>query len=256
MPELPEVEIVVRTIGLRLAGRRLLDVRCFTRKPWARSARKAKGKRIEEVSRYGKYILLKLDHGVLAIHLGMTGKLLAGASPGPYTRAALVVDGEQVLFDDVRQFGSVRWLPVEPEGLGPDALAIGAWELALRMHRRNGKIKALLLDQSFLRGLGNIYTDEALFRAGIHPLTAASRISKQRALRLHAAIRDVLHEAVASGGSSISDYVDANGRPGRFQLQHRVYQRTGEPCVQCGAPIRRILAARRGTHFCPRCQRK
>ncbi|HSW50710.1 MAG TPA: DNA-formamidopyrimidine glycosylase family protein, partial [Bryobacteraceae bacterium] len=187
MPELPEVETVVRTLGPWLTGRRLLDVRCSTRKRWARSAGKAKGKRVEEVCRYGKYILLKLDHGVLAIHLGMTGKLLAGEAPGPYTRAVLVLDGVTVLFDDVRQFGSMRWLPREPAGLGPDALSVGAWELALRMHRRKARIKALLLNQRFLRGLGNIYTDEALFRAGIHPLAITARLSKARALKLHAA---------------------------------------------------------------------
>ena len=256
MPELPEVETVVRTLAPRLAGRRLLELRCFTRKRWARSVRKAKGKMVEEVRRYGKFILLKLDNGVLAIHLGMTGKLLAGGTPGPYTRAVLVLDGVTVLFDDVRQFGSMRWLAQAPEGLGPDPLTVSAAEFALRLHGRRTRLKALLLNQSFLRGLGNIYTDESLFRAGIHPLTIAARLSLPRAYKLHAAIREVLTEAVASGGSSISDYVDADGRPGWFQFQHRVYQRTGEPCVRCGAPIKRILVAQRGTHYCPRCQRK
>ena len=256
MPELPEVETVVRTLAPRLTGRRLLELRCFTRKRWARSVGRAKGQMVQEVRRYGKFILLKLDDGVLAIHLGMTGKLLAGGSPGPYTRAVLVLDGVTVLFNDVRQFGSMRWLAQEPGGLGPDALAVSAEELTVRLRRRKAGLKALLLNQSFLRGLGNIYTDEALFRAGIHPLAMAARLSRQRAHRLHAAIREVLTEAVASGGSSVSDYVDADGRPGWFQFQHRVYQRTGEPCVLCGAPIRRILAAQRGTHYCPHCQRK
>lgn len=256
MPELPEVETVVRTLALRLPGRRLLEVRPFTRKPWRRSAVKARGQTIHEVRRYGKFILMRLDNGFLAVHLGMTGKLLAGGSQGPYTRAMLVLEDDAVVFDDVRQFGSVRWLPKEPQGLGPDALAVGAWEFALRLGGRRGGIKALLLNQSFLRGLGNIYTDESLFRAGIHPLAIAARLSRARALKLHTAIRDVLHEAVASGGSSVSDYVDADGRRGWFQFQHRVYQRTGGPCVKCGAAIRRILVAQRGTHFCPHCQRR
>ena len=256
MPELPEVETVVRTLAPRLAGRRLLELRCFTRKRWARSIGKAKGQMVEEVRRYGKFILLKLDRGVLAIHLGMTGKLLAGGTPGPYTRAVLVLDGVTVLVDDVRQFGSMRWLAREPAGLGPDPLAVSAAEFALRLHGRRSGLKALLLNQSFLRGLGNIYTDEALFRAGIHPLAIAARLSLPRAHKLHAAIREVLTEAVASGGSSVSDYVDADGRPGWFQFQHRVYQRTGEPCVRCGRPIKRILVAQRGTHYCPRCQRR
>ncbi|MFB3777412.1 MAG: bifunctional DNA-formamidopyrimidine glycosylase/DNA-(apurinic or apyrimidinic site) lyase [Bryobacteraceae bacterium] len=257
MPELPEVETVVRTVAARLAGHRLVKVRCTTRKPWAKSVRKAEGQTIHRVRRYGKYILLDLDEGLLAIHLGMTGKLLANGAKGPYTRAALELDdGVVVLFDDVRQFGSVRWIPREPAGLGPDALAVPAGEFLQRLVGRKGRIKPLLLNQSFLRGLGNIYADEALFRAGIHPLAVAARLRTGRALRLHGAIVEVLSEAVAKGGSSISDYVDADGNRGWFQIEHRVYQRTGEPCLVCGTRIRRILAAQRGTHFCPRCQRR
>ncbi len=256
MPELPEVETVVRTVAPRLVGRRLLEVRCLTRKSWARSVRKANGQTVHAVRRYGKFILLELDEGLLAIHLGMTGKLLASSQEGPYTRAVLVLDHGTIWFDDVRQFGSVRWLRREPGKLGPDALAVTAEEFLRRLRARKARLKPLLLNQSFLRGLGNIYTDEALFRAGIHPLAMAARLTRQRALRLHSAIVEVLSEAVATGGSSISDYVDADGRQGWFQLQHRVYQRTGEPCVVCGAPIRRILVSQRGTHFCPRCQRR
>jgi len=256
MPELPEVETVVRTVAPRLVGRRLLKIRCFTRKPWARSVRKAEGQTVHSVRRYGKFILLELDQGLLAIHLGMTGKLLASIDEGPYTRAVLVLDQGTVLFDDVRQFGSVRWLRREPGKLGPDALAVTAEDFLRRLRARKARLKPLLLNQSFLRGLGNIYTDEALFRAGIHPLAMAARLTGQRGLRLHSAIVEVLSEAVAKGGSSISDYVDADGRQGWFQLQHRVYQRTGEPCVVCGEPIRRILVSQRGTHFCPRCQRR
>jgi formamidopyrimidine-DNA glycosylase len=124
------------------------------------------------------------------------------------------------------------------------------------LRRRKTRIKALLLNQAFLRGLGNIYADEALFRAGLHPLAIASRIRGERARRLHEAIGAVLREAIDAGGSSISDYVDANGRKGFFQISHRVYQRTGEPCVNCGTPIRRVLVAQRSSHFCPKCQKR
>jgi formamidopyrimidine-DNA glycosylase len=255
MPELPEVETVVRTVAPRLAGRRLVEVRPFTKKPWARSLRKAAGQTVRGVRRYGKYILLDLDKGLLAIHLGMTGRLLASGERGPYTRAALVLDRGTVWFDDVRQFGSVRWLAREPEGLGPDALEISVEEFAHRLRSRKSRLKALLLDQSFLRGIGNIYADESLFRARLRPLTIAARLSEHRAFKLHSAIVEVLSEAIAKGGSSVSDYVDADGREGSFQLHHRVYQRTGEPCLECGAPIRRILVTQRATHYCPRCQR-
>jgi len=255
MPELPEVETVVRTVAPRIRGRRLIEVRCFTKKPWAKSVAAASGQTIRDVRRHGKYIILELDQGLLAIHLGMTGRLLAGAERGSYTRAILVCDGATVNFDDVRQFGSVRWLESEPAGLGPDALAVSAEEFLSRLGKKKGRLKALLLDQSFIRGVGNIYADESLFRARIHPLSSAARLSRQRAQRLHRAILEVLTEAVKRGGSSVSDYVDADGQRGWFQLEHKVYQRTGEPCVVCGSPIRRILVAQRSAHYCPRCQR-
>jgi formamidopyrimidine-DNA glycosylase len=255
MPELPEVETVVRTVAPRLLGRRIVEVRVFSKKPWAESVAKAHGQQVHGVRRYGKYILIELEHGMLAIHLGMTGKLAANAEAGSYTRAVLVLDLGEILFDDVRQFGSVRWLDREPVHLGPDALAISVDEFVERLAARRTRMKALLLDQSFVRGIGNIYADETLFRARIHPLAVAARLSRARGRRLHAAMVEVLTEAIAKGGSSISDYVDADGRPGWFQLLHRVYQKTGEPCLVCGAPIRRILVAQRGTHYCPKCQR-
>ena len=121
---------------------------------------------------------------------------------------------------------------------------------------RRGAIKPLLLNQTFLRGIGNIYADETLFRARINPRTKASSLGRERAGRLHAAMRQVLDEAIAAGGSSISDYVDADERAGSFQFLHRVYQRTGEACMECGAPIRRIVMTQRGTHYCPRCQKR
>jgi len=256
MPELPEVETVVRVLAPRITGRRLNRIDRASRKPWTRSVKRAIGQQVRDVRRYGKYILLDLDDGLLAIHLGMTGKLLVDARPGPHARAVLYFDGVNVVYDDVRQFGSIRWMPREPEGLGPDALQITAADFAGMIGARRGRIKALLLNQAFLRGLGNIYSDEALFRAGIHPLAEAGRLSRRRILSLHRAIRQVLRQAIAKGGSSISDYRDPDGRQGWFQIEHRVYGRAGEPCKRCGTAIRRILVAQRSTHFCPKCQRK
>jgi len=190
----------------------------------------------------------------------MTGHLRWNGRAGPYTRAVIVFDRGRLLFDDPRQFGrleaSEEGLPPRLEKLGPEAPAITVEELARRLAGRRAPIKALLMDQHILAGLGNIYSDEALFRAGIHPQTPGGRLSRERLARLVRAIRRVLAEAIAAGGSSVSDYVNADGEPGWFQFQHRVYQRTGEPCLRCGAPIRRIVIAQRGTHYCPRCQRR
>ena len=142
------------------------------------------------------------------------------------------------------------------EKLGPDPLSLAAADFASRLRARHAMVKPLLLKQSFLRGMGNIYTDEALHRAGIHPRSLASRLSLDRATRMHGSIQEVLLESIETGGSSVSDYVDSDGRRGSFQLRHRVYGKEGEPCLACGALIRRILVAQRGTHFCPRCQKR
>lgn len=255
MPELPEVETVVRSLKPKLAGRKIVEVATRTRKPWAKAAARLAGRTIRAVGRRGKYILLELDQGVGAIHLGMTGRLLWRAGEGPYTRAVLRLDQGWLVFDDVRQFGFVRWQQGPPEQLGPDALEVTPEEFTARLARRKGRLKALLLNQRFISGVGNIYADEALFRARIHPLAQAHRLSRRRALRLYEAVLEVLTEAVAAGGSTISNYADGEGRPGWFQFQHRVYQRAGQPCLQCGAAIRRILVSQRGTHYCPKCQR-
>ena len=140
--------------------------------------------------------------------------------------------------------------------LGPEPLEVAVEDFAVALRGRKTSIKALLLNQMFLRGIGNIYADEALFRAGIHPQASASKIRGERARRLHGAIVEVLTEAIEAGGSSISDYVDAQGRKGFFQFSHRVYQRTGEPCVTCGSKVRRVLVAQRSSHFCPKCQKR
>ena len=169
----------------------------------------------------------------LLIHLGMTGRLLLGGEAGKHTHAILSLDRGVLLYDDSRQFGCIEYSTEIPDRvlkLGPDALEVSLEDFAVALRRRKTRIKALLLNQGFLRGLGNIYADEALFRAGIH--------------------------AIAAGGSSISDYVDAQGRKGFFQMEHRVYQRTGEACVECGTAIRRMLVAQRSSHFCPKCQKR
>jgi formamidopyrimidine-DNA glycosylase len=195
---------------------------------------------------------------LLLVHLGMTGKLLLEEAPGAYTRALFALDRGLLCYDDVRMFGRIELaerLPARISRLGPEPLAVSADELYKLLRAHRSQIKPLLLNQSFLRGLGNIYTDEALFRARIHPRAIASHLSRERAARLHQAIVEVLTMAIERGGSSISDYVDAEGRKGWFQFSHQVYQKTGEPCPCCSTPIRRILVAQRGTHYCPKCQR-
>lgn len=262
MPELPEVETVVRTLAPHLAGRRILDAR-FTSHfvvpgRFEDLARRVRGRTILAVRRHGKFILIELDDGVLAIHLGMTGRLLVDARPTPHTYAVFSLDGSVLLYDDIRQFGKIEWsrnLPACLARLGPEPLALDFPQFWERLHRRKARVKPLLLNQAFLRGLGNIYADEALFRSGVHPRAIASRLSLERAQRLHQAIRDTLTLAIEHGGSSISDYVDAEGKPGTFQLLHQVYGREGAPCPKCGAPVRRIVVAQRGTHYCPKCQR-
>jgi formamidopyrimidine-DNA glycosylase len=189
----------------------------------------------------------------------MTGRLLLGGPARKHTHAILTLDRGVLLYDDSRQFGCIQISEGFPERvakLGPEPLEVPFEDFAAALKRRKTRIKALLLNQSFLRGLGNIYADEALFRAGIHPLALPSRLRRDRAWRLYEAIIAVLTEAIAAGGSSISDYVDAHGRRGIFQFSHRVYQRTGEPCLVCGTPIRRVLVAQRSSHFCPQCQKR
>lgn len=263
MPELPEVETVVRSIA-RIVGRRIVSAefscpRILRGDPGQMSAALA-GRRIRAIRRRGKFIVIELDAGAcLTVHLGMTGKLLLGGSPGRHTHAVVNLDRGVLRYDDQRQFGKIevgRGLPARVEKLGPEPLEITLDDFAARLKRRKGRIKAVLLDQKFVRGMGNIYADEALFRAGIHPLAIGARLRRERVRRLHAAMVEVLTQAIEKGGSSISDYVDAEGRRGFFQFEHRVYQRTGEPCVKCGAPIRRTLVAQRGTHYCPKCQRR
>jgi formamidopyrimidine-DNA glycosylase len=219
---------------------------------------KAVGAKIRGVRRWGKHIVMDLERGYLIVHLGMTGQLVVDGQPGPHTHATIRLDRGLVLrFQDIRQFGRLEYSETLPERLarlGPEPLEIGEQEFVARLRARRSMLKPLLLNQQFLRGLGNIYADEALHRARLHPRAIASRLPPQRARALYRAIRQVLGESIRLGGTSVSDYVASDGRPGSFQRRLRVYGRAGEPCPACAAAIRRIVLASRGTYFCPRCQ--
>ena len=262
MPELPEVETVVRSLRPLIEGRRILSAEFDGSRIFRGSAEGAAaelaGQRIEHVGRMGKFIAIRLDRGALAVHLGMTGRLLFDAEPTKWTHAVFTLDSGTLLYDDPRQFGRIEYGPELPERLlllGPEPLEVTPQEFARRLKTKRSPVKAALLNQSVLRGVGNIYADEALFRAGIRPDALASRLGRERVLRLHRAVQEVLSEAIDSRGSSVSDYVDAEGRKGGFQASHRVYRRDGQPCTVCGSEIRRIVLAQRGTHFCARCQK-
>ncbi len=262
MPELPEVETVVRTLRPAIVGRRILNaeflqLRVLRGSPHDTTAALA-GRRIQSIERHGTFIAIRLDRGFLVIHLGMTGKLLVNAEPSKWTHAVFTLDRGVLHYDDQRQFGRIEYgveLPERVAALGPEPLEINLADFTARLRARKSPVKAVLLNQAVVRGMGNIYADEALFRAGVHPKRAAASLKKDRVERIYKAMREVLAEAIESRGSSVSNYVDADGRKGSFQTAHRVYQRTGKPCTKCGTPIKRIVLAQRGTHFCPKCQR-
>ena len=286
MPELPEVENVVRSVKPLLVGRQItgaewrwsgsdgsgqLTVPRIFRNPVSEFNKALCGASIADVSRYGKNIVIHLSHDTqanvplfLLIHLGMTGQLTCeGTSEfqNKHTHLILSLDepGRWLHYTDIRRFGRFRVtdrLHRELGALGPDPLEISFEEFHQLLRSRRAMLKSLLLNQQFLRGMGNIYADEALFRAGIHPSVWASRLNRKRARRLYQGIRETLRLAIEQGGSSIANYMDARGRSGKFQLLHQVYRRTGQPCFRCAARIRRILISSRSTHFCPRCQRK
>jgi formamidopyrimidine-DNA glycosylase len=262
VPELPEVETVVRSLAPHLPGRTVVAAEFHSKfvTPGDRDelARQIAGGTIRAVRRHGKFIVIELDTGILTVHLGMTGRLLLDAPATTHTYALFHLDRGTLTYNDPRQFGRIAFhpsLPARVADLGPDALGIALEDFVTILRQRKATIKPLLLNQRFLRGLGNIYADEALFKARIHPRALASRLSKRRAAELHRAITETLQLAIEHRGSSISDYVDAAGEKGSFQSLHQVYGREGYPCPVCSTPIRRILVAQRGTHYCPRCQR-
>ena len=273
MPELPEVETIRRDLLSVVRGRTVRSawispnaprlVQLMPAEPFCRGL---SGRRIQDVGRRGKYLLIHLDGGLTwIVHLRMTGQLrhAKGSCPDDaYLRAKFELDdGGWLCFIDMRKFGTM-WLADDVNlvtgKLGPEPLEeafdVAAFHGSLK--RRSAAIKAVLLDQAVLAGVGNIYADESLFRAGIDPRKAARRISRPAARRLHEAIVAVLLEAVGDRGSSFQDYVDARGEAGYHHLKVRVFRRTDEPCLVCGTPIRRAKVAGRSTHFCPKCQRR
>jgi formamidopyrimidine-DNA glycosylase len=272
VPELPEVETVVRDLRPRLVGRRITSVRVGKRplrRRWsAQWGPRLVGRRVTAVERRGKWIVVALDDGSqLVCHLGMTGQLTvvpAEQPSRPHTHVVLGLDGAQseLRFRDVRRFGSAVWFAdraaVERSfaeaGLGPEPFALDAatWRRCLSGTRRC--LKAVLLDQRTIAGVGNIYADESLFEARLHPAQPGHATSPRQAERLRQAIVVVLNRAIDRRGSSINDYVDASGAKGSYQDEFRVYGRPGAPCPRCGRPIRRVRLAGRSTHFCPRCQ--
>jgi formamidopyrimidine-DNA glycosylase len=262
MPELPEVETVVRTLRPAIVGRRILNAELTGLRVIVGSAPKISaalaGRKIVAVERHGKFIAIRLDRGYLVIHLGMTGRLLIDGALSKWTHAIFTLDKGALLYEDPRQFGRIEYgeeLPARVAALGPEPLEVTLEEFARRLKLRKSPVKAVLLNQSVVRGVGNIYADEALFRAGVHPKRLAFSLGADCVERIYHAMREVLIEAIESRGSSVSSYVDAEGNRGSFQAAHRVYQRTGEPCVNCGTPIQRIIVGQRSTHYCSKCQR-
>jgi formamidopyrimidine-DNA glycosylase len=275
MPELPEVETVRRGLALKMTGRRI--ARAELRRPDLRRpfppmlAERLDGARIGELGRRGKYILIELDDdGLLLLHLGMSGRIVAGGSDMPEEKHDHVVltldDGTVVRFNDARRFGTLDYLrrselTVHPllAGLGPEPLGpdFDGRYLAKSLVGKMTPIKSALLDQRIVAGLGNIYVCEALYRAGVSPRRLAGTVSAVRAQRLAHAIREVLGEAIEAGGSSLRDYVQANGELGYFQHRWAVYGREGEPCpgCTCAEGVRRIAQAGRSTFFCAKRQR-
>ncbi|HLK11267.1 MAG TPA: bifunctional DNA-formamidopyrimidine glycosylase/DNA-(apurinic or apyrimidinic site) lyase [Candidatus Binatia bacterium] len=269
MPELPEVETIARGLGRALRGRRVVAVEvreARLRAPVSPGfAARLTGRRIEAVFRRGKYLLAALDDGALwLIHLGMSGRITLAAAAAPQRRHDHVVvaldDARVLTYHDPRRFGRMDVIPAAAlaaeTGGGIDALApeLTPGALFALTRRRRTSTKALLMDQRRVAGLGNIYVNELLFRAGVRPRRRAGRLTRAQCARIVAATRAVLAEAIRHGGSSISDYRDGFGRAGRFQAAHRVYGRAGEPCSRCRTPLRACRVAGRSSFYCPRCQ--
>jgi formamidopyrimidine-DNA glycosylase len=271
VPELPEVETVRVRLEPHLVGRRFERVRIddarlvMPREPMEVAA-ELEGERVAAVERRGKYLIVRFESGrVLLVHLRMTGSVrhANALDDDPYRRAVVILDdGSQLAYRDVRRFGT--WLLLEPgefdayidAKLGGEPLerSFTPARLGERLRGRRAPIKAALLDQRSLAGMGNIYADEALWRARLHPLRAADTLDEDEVRRLHRSIRRVLRQAIANRGSSFSDYVSTDGQPGENAERLMVYRRTDQPCYRCGRPIRRIVVGQRSAHYCPHCQ--
>src|SRR6267142_581515 len=272
MPELPEVETVARGLAQRVSGDVINSV-WISRKPepLKSSARKIaallEGSHIANVRRVGKHIVVDLEEdsqkprGQWIVHLGMTGNLVLTSPdqqvPKHTHLIAQLASGRELRFVDPRRFGrlSVHRAESAFKAAGSEPLDVDFESFARLFRGRKTPIKSALLNQKLLSGVGNIYADESLFRAGIRPRRRACAVTSEQLRKLYKAMRVVLEEAIRAGGSSVSDYVDADGEEGFFQLQHRVYMRTGEPCYTCKAPIKRVVIAGRSSHFCPHWQK-
>ena len=288
MPELPEVETIARGVDARVRGDRIVEAwfsgfREPFRTPARRQIKGLEGKVILAVHRTGKHIVCELGASSRSgaagrsgngagktpmsdaqwiVHLGMSGRLLVttpGAALAAHTHArVLLKSGRELRFVDPRRFGRLEYRELHQTagfaGAGLEPLTVRQEEFAALFRGRKLAIKAALLNQNLLTGVGNIYADESLFRAGIRPRKAAGRLTRMELESLRTSLVEVLEHAIRLGGSSVSDYVDADGVRGFFQLEHCVYQRTGEPCRQCGTAIRRVVVAGRSTHYCPVCQ--
>ncbi|HWR35938.1 MAG TPA: bifunctional DNA-formamidopyrimidine glycosylase/DNA-(apurinic or apyrimidinic site) lyase [Clostridia bacterium] len=276
MPELPEVETIANGLQKRVAGDVIESVWLSGRaqvlkSPAQEIAAMLEGARIRLVRRVGKHIAIDLAEsephsgeyllrGQWIVHLGMTGRIIIAEPQAELVKhthlIATLASGKELRYVDPRMFGKLQVVAAGGfEAPGAEPIGADREEFRRLFHRRKTPIKSALLNQKLLSGIGNIYADESLFRAGIRPRRRAASLTRADLLRLYDAIQQVLAEAIAAGGSSISDYVDATGDAGSFQFQHRVYQRENKPCLVCGTPIKRFVIAGRSSHYCPRCQR-
>jgi formamidopyrimidine-DNA glycosylase len=281
MPELPEVETIARGLHKRVAGDTIQSIWLGEKPEPLKSsprdiARVLEHSKIVQVRRVGKHIVFDLKQpskgrdrreriGQWVVHLGMTGKMQVtspDAEVAKHTHAiARLASGREVRFVDPRRFGRLAVVGAQPsasvsfQAPGDEPLESQAERFIELFRGRKTPIKSALLNQKLLSGVGNIYADEALFRAGIRPRRRAASLTRDRLRKLHAAVQEVLREAIELGGSSVSDYVNADGEEGFFQLQHRVYGREGEPCLVCGTPIKRGVIAGRSSHYCSHCQK-
>ena len=267
MPELPEVETIARGLDKRVAGEVIESVWIGSKpEPLKSSAKEIakmlEGARISQVKRVGKHIVVDMARsGQWIVHLGMTGQMLVATPESDLAKhthlVAKLSSGRELRFVDPRRFG--RLSVHKPDNVfaaqGGEPLGISEEEFINLFKGRKTPMKSALLNQKLLSGVGNIYADEALFRGGIRPRRRANTVTRHRLAKLYKAVREVLKEAIKAGGSSVSDYVDADGGEGFFQLQHRVYMRTGESCLSCKTPIKRVVIAGRSSHYCPRCQK-
>jgi len=272
MPELPEVETVAAGLRAGIVGLKIKAARCrlpkLLRETRPETLGALAGTRISAVRRRGKILIVEAPPRALLFHLKMTGQFSWAHPDRPSDKHTHFVlsfadAAEELRFRDVRKFGFLRCLPCrdidtcdEVGRLGPEPLEITLTEFAGRLGGRKGRLKSVLLDQRVLAGVGNIYADEALHAAGLHPLTAANRLSPVETKRLRTALRRILKAAIAAGGSSIRDYRNVGGGIGDFQTRHKVYGRAEETCRRCRGTIRRIVVGGRATFYCPKCQRK